>query len=152
MANHLRRQIRDAAKAALTGLTTTGSRVYTGRSRPLGRAHQPSLLIYTPQETSRRAVNGHPPILERTVQLMIEGRVSNANEPDDLLDDIAKEVEAAMWTNRALGGLVFNTRLGATDSVTEAEGERQIGGIRLTYEVTFQTPEGAADQNGAIAD
>jgi len=152
MANHLRRQIRDAVQTAMTGLATTGARVFIGRYRSLGRAYDPSLLIYTPQESSRRAINGQPPILERVVQVMIEGRVSGAGEPDNALDDIAKEVEAAMWTNRALGGLVFNTKLVATDTTTEAEGERQNGGIRLTYEMTFQTPEGAADQNGNLVD
>ena len=152
MANHLRRQIRDAVKTALTGLATTGTRVYVGRSRPLARSHEPSLLIYTPQEASRRAVNGQPPILDRIVQVIVEGRVSLAGEPDGTLDAIAKEVEAAMWTNRALGGLVFNTRLVATDTSTEADGERQLGGIRLSYEMTFQTPEGAADQNGNLVD
>lgn len=95
-------------------------------------------------------MNGTPPILERIVQVVIEGRVSTSDVPDDLLDQIAKEVEAAMWTNRAFGGLVFNTRLVSTNMSTEAEGERHLGGVMLAYETTFQTPEGAADQNGNV--
>jgi hypothetical protein len=145
---HLRQQIRAAAVSALTGLASTGARVYAGRSRPLAKNHEPTLLVYTQQELSARSFNGNPPVLERVMSLVIEGRVSTAGEPDDALDQIAKDIEAAMWTHRRFGGIAIDTRLADTIIATEAEGERQSGSIRLTYEVRYQSLEGSADLNG----
>jgi hypothetical protein len=46
MADHLRTQIRDAALALVTGLTTTSTRAYAGRpeTRPLQPTELPGLL------------------------------------------------------------------------------------------------------------
>lgn len=142
MADHLRTQIRNAVAAKLAGLPTTGDRVYIGRTRPLTKNYEPSLLIYTPGETSRRAAAGSPPILERPAIVVIEGRVSMAGVPDDMLDQIAAEVEAAMTSDLSLGGLAYNLQFQATDVDTKSEGERQLGGIRLAYLVTYRTAEG----------
>jgi hypothetical protein len=46
MANHVHRQIREALATALTGLTTTGSRVYTNRLHALPEDTSPALRIY----------------------------------------------------------------------------------------------------------
>ena len=45
MANHVRQQIREKFGTTLTGLTTTGSRVYESRVYPLETV--PALVIYT---------------------------------------------------------------------------------------------------------
>ena len=47
MANHVRQQIREEIGTTLTGLTTTGSRVYQSRVYPLESGGTPALLIYT---------------------------------------------------------------------------------------------------------
>lgn len=147
MPMHVRRQIRDAVKLRLTGLPATAERVLTGRSRPLSPAHAHTLLIYTPTETSSRAAKGPEgqPILDRPLDLFIEGRVSAGEVPDDLLDQIAAEVEAAMWSDPSFGGLALNLQLVGTDVVTEMpeQGESHIGGIRLHYRFTYRTYEGA---------
>ncbi|WP_262048656.1 hypothetical protein [Bradyrhizobium sp. Bra78] len=149
MPDHVRKQIRDYVAAGLGALATTGDRVFVGRTRPLAKGHQPTLLIYTRSETSRRAVSGRPPLLERDCTLHIEGRVVAAAPPDDLLDTIAAEIEAGMaamvdyQTAKFFGGLALNVRLSATEAVAEAEGENHIGGIRLEYLVTYRTAEGA---------
>jgi hypothetical protein len=148
---HARQQIRDYVKAALTGLTTTADRVYTGRARPLAADALPTLLIYTPDENVRRAVHGRPPGLERPMTLHIEGRVSVAMNvsSDDLLDDIAAEVETAIAAKIDYAAAVFfegkaqNVELLRVEQVAKAEGEKDQGGIRLTYSVTYCTVEGA---------
>ncbi|WP_152033397.1 hypothetical protein [Bradyrhizobium sp. DOA9] len=149
MPDHARKQIRDAVVAGLTGLATTESRVYVGRTRPLPKEHQPTLLIYTRSESSNRAVLGRPPKIERRCTLHVEGRVSTAGPPDDLLDQVAAEIEAGIaaminyGTAVFFGGLAQNVQLTATESVAEADGERHIGGVRVEYLVTYRTVEGA---------
>lgn len=149
MADHVRKQIRDAVVVKLTGLPTTAGRVFVGRTRPLAQAHAPTLLVYMRSETKRRAVAGRPPLLERVAILDIEGRVSEAVPPDDLLDQISAEVESAMFETLDLrggflGGLALNIVPVSTELIAEAQGDRHIGGVRVEYQVTYRTAEGAA--------
>jgi hypothetical protein len=147
---HMRQQIRDYVAAGLAALPTTGARVYIGRTRPLESNHQPALLIYTRIETSARAVAGRPPKIERSCTLHLEGRVKTSTPPDDLLDQIALEIEAGIsalidyGNGTFFGGLVQNVDLKSTEIVAKAEGEKHTGGVQLTYEVTYRTVEGAA--------
>lgn len=149
MPDHARKQIRDAVAAGLTGLPTTADRVYVGRTRPLSASHEPTLLIYMRSETAERTVQGAPGKVTRRCTLHIEGRVSMAGVPDDLLDQIAAEIEAGMTalidfgTARVFGGLASNAQMTATEIVAEADGERHIGGVRVEYLVTYRTVEGA---------
>lgn len=134
---HLRTQIRNAISTLLTGLATTGSRVEIGRTRPLAAGHQPTLLIYTVEESSGREFDGNPGTLGRTAQVFIDGRVSAAAPPDDLLDQIAFEVEAVMRENPTIGGLAFDSVLSSTLTHVEAEGTAHKGAIRLEYRVRY---------------
>jgi hypothetical protein len=139
---HIRKQIRDAVVTALEDLATTQDRVYSGRTRALKKDHGPALLVYTPLETSERSANGLPPENERTLKILIEGRVSGASAMDDDLDQIAFEVEGRMWANRDLGGLAINLAYVSSEIATEAAGESQIGGVRMEYRCTYRVLEG----------
>jgi hypothetical protein len=153
MSLHMRTQIRNYVVPGVTGLPTTGANVFVGRTRPLPNDHPPALLIYTRTETSVRAVAGRPPLLERPCTLHIEGRVLTASPPDDLLDQIAAEVEAAVAAlidyNAGIffGGLVQNVELTGTESFAKAEGEKHVGGVALQYRVTYRTAEGLPTAN-----
>lgn len=149
MASHMRRQIRNYVEAGLGALPTTGNRVFVGRTRPLAEGHDPTLLIYMRSETASRSVHGRPPLLARVCTLYVEGRVSIAEVPDDLLDTIAGEIETGMsamvdyQTSRFFGGLILGLELVATEILAEADGKNHIGGVRLEYRVTYRTAEGA---------
>lgn len=149
---HVRTQIRDYVIAALKDLPTTGARVYAGRTRPLPARHEPTLLVYMRSETVSLDARGAPPVARRAVTLHIEGRVATEAEPDDLLDTIAAEVEAVMMAgmidyvgNRVMGGLAANLEFIGSEIIAEAQGETQIGGIRLEYRVTYRAPLGAPE-------
>jgi hypothetical protein len=58
MADHVRKQIRDAAVTALANLTTTGARCYPQPERRLADASCPALLVYLHNEASRRSAFG----------------------------------------------------------------------------------------------
>jgi hypothetical protein len=148
---HMRKQIRDAVAAALAGLPMTADRVYIGRTRPLGKNHEPTLLVYTRTETSKREVRGAPPEHERQLDLIVEGRVSSSAPPDDLLDQIALEVETAMaslidyGTGKVFDGLIWNLQYSGQQVIVEADGEKHIGKIGLQYLATYHVAEGAPD-------
>lgn len=140
---HARTQIRTAVKALLQNLPTTADRVFVGRTRALEEAHEPTLLIYTPRETSARDAMGRPPILARPVALFIEGRVLAAEPPDDLLDQIALEVETAIAADLTLFGLARNLQMVGTETDIQAPGKNHLGAIRIEYRITYRTAEGA---------
>lgn len=139
---HARTEIRNAVVTRLTGLPTTGSEVYSGRTRPLKAGHSPTLLVYTLNEQAGRPIEGNPASLGRTLQLLVEGRVSYHSVPDDLLDQIALEVEGALRDSEdALD--VFDIMLQQTAIEVNADGERHLGEINLIYLIRYSEPSEA---------
>lgn len=142
MSDHLRKQIRDAVKAKLMGLATTGNRVFIGRTRPLAAGHEPTLLIYTRDEQSEAEEQGSPRPLMRDVQLFVDGRVTASAPPDNLLDQIALEVETALG-GETLNGLAWDLLLRSTSAEVVAQGEEHVGMIRIEYRVLYRAIENA---------
>lgn len=144
MADHVRKQIRAAVAAALTGLPSTADRVYVGRKRKLGKDHPPSLLIYTTSETSQRDAY---PTHVRSLVLYVEALVVTSDPPDDDLDAIAVEVEGAMAHAMASGSplasLIYNLDYNEMQQGVEAPGDKYLGGVRLQYTVSYRVREGA---------
>lgn len=149
MVDHVRQQIRNAVVVKLTGLTTTAERVIVGRTRPLPRDYMPTLLVYTTpaesggQESARPMTLAFPRRLERTMSLSVMGRVQQAEPPDDLLDQIAMEVEVALSADHSLGNLTKDVALVSTVSQVDANGDRHEGAIRLVYSILYHTIENA---------
>ena len=145
MADHVRTQLRRAVVDLLTGLPTTGPRVYRGRRRNLGHDHAPALLVYTDDEDIALAHQGSPAVQDRAVMLMVEGRANGGSESDaleDLLDVIACEVEPAILDNWSFGRIASHTVLVKSRTRIEAKGEVLNGAIRLEFRVTYSTAEG----------
>lgn len=136
---HARTEIRNAVVACLTGLPTTGDRVYAGRTRPLKAEHQPTLLVYTVNEQSQRPMDGNPAALGRSLVLVVEGRVSEAEPPDDLLDVIAAEVEAKLSDAEDVLD-AFDIMLQSTAVEVNSNGERHLGEINLVFIIRYCEP------------
>lgn len=141
---HARAQIRDAVVSALTGLTTTGSRVYSGRTRALAKDHQPSLLVYATSETSDVDASGRK--LLRILLLVVEGRVvatgaSAASDIESTLDTVASEVEARLTREPSLGGLAQELTLTRTVINAVSPGESHAGEVRMEFRVAYRTRE-----------
>lgn len=144
MANHVRRQIRDALVTRLTNLATTGTRVSKSRVFPLGDDLLPGLCIYSNQESSEDASVGLPRLQRRKLELFIEGYAKDANQVDDVLDQIAKEVESAIGAEPTLGGIMTELHLTET-RLDMVDGDKNVGCIRLTYEGSYRVKETAPD-------
>lgn len=144
MANHLRRQIREAAATLVTGLATTASRVYQMRIYPLQAAELPGLLVFTNDEAAARMTFPAPSLIERRLDLVIEGYAKATSNLDDTLDGIAKEVEVAIAGDHTLGGKAKSTTLRSTQ-VQMVEADQPIGMVRLTFEVVYFALDNAPD-------
>ena len=141
--SHVRQQLRERAATTLTGLTTTGTKVYQSRVYPLGAANLPGLLIYTKSEDSEIVTMSGARTLLRNLSLVIEGYVKAVSNYDDTVDTIAKEVETAMGNDVTLNGLAKNSYLESTEIEYDGEGEKPVAVVSLTYTVEYMTKENA---------
>ena len=133
---HARQQIREAVAALVTGLTTTGSRVFQSRMRPQDTL--PCLLVTTNDEDVSPGTIGA--IYERRLQVVIRGFAKGNSTVDDTLDLIASEVETAMAAyDRAV--------LDKIEIEFDDELEKPVGMIAITYRLNYFT---AAGQPGTL--
>lgn len=138
MANHVRQQIREALATAVTGLTTTGSRVYQSRVRPLSVAELPCLLVTTDDESVERIGVDSGAILSRTMTATIRAVAKAASNLDDTLDTCIKEVETALGAS-AIGGLSKPITLAGIRIELDAIGEQPIGSAEMRYDIPYFT-------------
>lgn len=135
--SHVRQQIREAVGTALTGLTTTGTNVFTNRVYNLPDSKLPALVIYVKDETTGTVTSSS---IQRMVTLVIEGYAKAASDLDDTLDTIAAEVEAAIWQNTSVLSLgKFTDFKGTEIDFAGGETEKPVGVIRLSYEIMYFT-------------
>jgi hypothetical protein len=138
---HQREAIRDAMVTALTGLATTGARVYRSRVYPIAAHLLPALLVYARGETSEREiVMGVPTKLVRRCDIIVEGMARAVADVDETLDDIAAEVEAAIGGSQ-LSSAARDCTLTSTDIDIVDGGDQPLGVVRLTFAVTYRTVE-----------
>lgn len=146
MANHVRRQIREAVATAVTGLATTGARVYQSRVYPLESGNLPGLLIRTYSESSKAETIHAPKLLQRLLLLEVIGIAKYVSDLDDVLDQICKEVETALAPPvGALGALAKDITLRSTDIAVDGDGDRPTGRARMIFEVEYYTADNAPD-------
>jgi hypothetical protein len=142
---HARETIRNAAVALLTGLSTTGARVYKDRlqSRPLETSELPCILVTTGGETVEGSTVHAPAVIQRELELQVIGVVRALTGLDDTLDDIALEVETALS-----GGTLSTKADVALASIDEPSFDgsvdmpvaRQTMRFRVTYATAANAP------------
>jgi len=145
MADHVRQQIRERIATTITGLTTTGSNVYQSRVYPLDSVSLPALLVYTLSEGSEVDTMGTSLGLNRTLSVAIEGYVKVNTDFDDVVDDICKEVEAALGADRSLNNLAKSQNITSTEIQFNGEGDQPVGVVTMTYTVVYRTTTTAPD-------
>lgn len=140
---HAREQIREAVATIVTGLATTGARVFKSRVYPLATANLPGLCVYTLNETSQPEIMRTPRRLVRDLTIMIEGYARAADDVDAALDDIAADVETAIGTDATLGGMVRRVHLSQTEIVMTGDGDQPIAVVRMSFSAEYATYENA---------
>lgn len=138
---HVRTQIRDAAVTALTGLATTGIRVYASRLQPLPDAMLPGLVVTTnDEEIAGQDVHGV--IQERTLRLVVRCAAKASATLDDTLDAMIADVETAL-DDQTFGGLAKSVDLKSIAVDMDDLLEKPVGAAELTYTVTYYTAAGS---------
>lgn len=150
MANHVRRQIREAVKTLLTGLPTTGSRVFTNRLQRIDDADLPCLIInYGNEEIIAESVHYNPP-LARSLPITIKAYAQANSGFDDVADEMIKEVEAvlsvAVFDDAALSALAKNLQLQSIDEPEfDGDGAQPVAQVSMQYLITYYTQASTPD-------
>lgn len=136
MTAHARKQLRDAAALALTGLATTGGNVFSGRKLTLRDGDLPGLVLTTPAEESEPMQMGN--VQRRTLLLQVRGVVKTSDDVETQLDQIAAEVEAVLGDN-TLGDLCKTTELSSTQLEPDDPLDQSTGAVTLSYRLVYLT-------------
>jgi hypothetical protein len=139
MANHIRKQIRDALIIRVTGLVTTATRVFGNRMEMISDAELPALLVMNDSEQIvARAIGSqaapHARMEQRTITFKVRGVVKANSALDDTLDQICKEVEIAISADIFFAGLTDDARLVSTNYQLDAAGEKPVGIADMIWE------------------
>lgn len=106
MADSIRRRIRTRALALLTGLPTTGPRVWPRRDdKPLVRTELPALFVAVDDGGGVYGTAGFG-VSQRSARLAIEAVVVQAGDFDDALETIWSEIEPALAGDPTLAGAI----------------------------------------------
>lgn len=138
---HAREQIRDAVKAAVTGLPSTGNRVFASRVHPINDNELPCLLVFTRMESSAPLTIGFPRRMERTLAVLVEGYVKMTTGYDDKLDMIASEVEEAVQNDSSLSALVKDMFFAGCEIKLVGEAEKPVALISMEFTARYHTRE-----------
>ena len=138
MADHLHKQIRSAAVTALTGLTTSGSRVYANRLYPLDTANLPGLRISTDRDDVTVESIHSPMVLAHTLQLVVECCARASTSLDDTCDLMQKEVEIALSSGLTITGKKLDCVLTGSQYDDEAAGT-PAAVKRLEFSIGYYT-------------
>lgn len=137
---HARKQIRDAVYNALNGLATTGSNAFKTNVHPIGEDQMPALTIHMLPEASDLLSRGSSGTkLKRVVDLDVGIYVKRVTGYDDLLDQIAVEVEEALQSDATVRSLVKFIYPKETQISLSGEGDKPLIIGVLTFELEYHT-------------
>jgi len=160
-----RKAIRKKIVSILKGKTDVGDKVFPNASVPQGEQNLPVILVYPRTEPAELYAES-PRELKREPLFSIEIVASgpevdeDGNPPEDkkeledILDDIAEQVEKAMSKDETFGGVCDDSILTSTDFEFDGGGGLPIGSARLQYTVTYyrRSPDTIEDQLGKLPD
>jgi len=142
---HTRQAIRQALETRLDGLETTGSRVYVSRVYPMNRANLPGLAVFARAESVLYASQGLPRTQQRNLNVTVEIYVKGVDGYDDQIDDIASEIESAIYEDVTFGGLVLDTKVSSIEVQFSDGAEQPVGAAAMEIEFIYVTQEGDAN-------
>jgi len=136
---HVRQLIRDKIKSLLTGLTTTGSRVYT--SRVYNHKALPALAIYTHDEQSSddlENVTFGETTQHRLLNIVVEARAKATANLDKTLDTISAEVETALFADTTLGDKCKYFEFNGLEVELSGESDQPVGLMTMRFSALYR--------------
>ena len=137
--SHRAEQIMQAVVTTLTGLATTGGRVYRGRSNPTPEGDANALLVWQGPDDIIEEMSDEQIDSELTVYIDAQAREISA-QIDTTMNQIRLEVTRALAASETLG-LAFVQGIqeeGTDEPGVSGDGDRPIAGMRMTWVVLYR--------------
>jgi hypothetical protein len=144
MANHLHRQIREALETKLTGLTTSATRVYANRLKPMEAGNLPGLRIGMESEDAEPLTLHAPYVQDRRPAVVVDCCAKGGDTLDDTLDLMSKEVEIALASGITVGSRTLDLIYRGMELDMEQEGH-VVGIKRLRFSLDYTAMSNAPD-------
>lgn len=143
--SHIRTRIRQNIVTTLTGLDNTLNNVFDSRVYPMNIDTLPGICVYTPSETSGYLSIRPPRTLDKVISASIEIYVQMIDTYDEILDQIAADVEESLYTDLSRGGLATDTRVLSFDSTFSGDIEQPVIMGKLNVEIRYSAVEGSPE-------
>jgi len=139
MANHRAEDIVAAVVTKVTGLTTTGSRVFRGRVYPLQDTEEPALCVFLKSDNPDEPSNSFS-ILDSDLSISIQAYVkTSASQVDTVLNQIRKEVTIALQADNKQGlAYVIETFEGPADYAVRGEGDKPTAVLTMDWKFKYR--------------
>ena len=134
MADHVHKQLRAAAATALTGLATTGANCFPSRVYPIPNGTTAALKVYVQSGDAELIEATEPEEYAETVELRVEAVVEAATAYDDLVDQIKKEVQAALSGGLTVAGKTVSVTYRGFDTSDEGEAAKPQSSCVMRFE------------------
>lgn len=123
--------IKDAATAA-------GSNVFGNRTAPLNQDKAPFILVY-PQSEDITVIDKARGIERRDLAMIVEVVAEDITETqlNDALDDLAEEIETAIYGSDKLGNLVHDIGVESAEGEYSGQGDLPFGVWRITFQIAY---------------
>lgn len=141
---HERAATRAAVVAQLmAGVPSVGSRVFKSRHDPLRTWQLPAITVYSEKDDNDPdASDSVDAVFIHTMTVV--GWVAAMENLDDALDALALEIETAMASDKYLNGTASMSVLTGTVYGEQITGERPMGAVALSFDVTYRVPDRGA--------
>lgn len=153
--SHPRTAIRKKAVELLMGNTGVGASVYVSRVAPFivndWDNQLPAISVYTMDEAGE-IHNAAPREYRRTVQLAVEIQGEADEALDDVLDEIARQVELILLRDDTLDGTASDLRYSQTQMVLREQGKTVIGACRIIFDADYLDEQPGPDFNETLDD
>jgi len=143
MANHVRQQLREAIATAITGLTTTSTRVFQSRVYPIEVGQLPCLVVTSDGDEINAQTVHHPYQQSRNTRVRVEVYARAVSDLDDTLDLVCKEVETAL--GNVSSGIAKDCYLLGTNLDFDSLGEKPVGRATMLFTKELWTLSNAPD-------
>jgi len=135
---HPRQQIKALVVTAVTGLTTTGTDVFTDPLHPIALIDLPAVRVVVTRDEVLADDNAMGGIETREISVTIEAVEEAATGLAATLDLICLEVEAAVFNDAPLAALAFDGGLRSTEIDLTGDGEAPIGTATMDWFFVYQ--------------
>lgn len=141
---HVHTQIRNAIATALTGLATTGARVFPNRLYAMDSASLPGLRVFMDADEVTTETVHSPSVQSHVLTVAVECCARAAADLDDALDQISLEVETAIGAGISVSGKSLQITFEGSQ-IDDEPGSPPVGVKRLVFRVSFFTASNAPD-------